>query len=50
VRRVLDQYKDFTMANQSTMISNNTYVEGEVANPPILPEIVVQKSIADPDT
>jgi hypothetical protein len=37
------------MVNQSTIQQNETYIEGEVINPPILLDVLAQKPIADPD-
>jgi hypothetical protein len=38
------------MGKQSISHTNNTYIEGEVINPPTVLDVLAQKSIANPDT
>jgi hypothetical protein len=38
------------MGNQSVSQTKGTYIEGEIINPPTELDVLVQKSIAYPDT
>jgi hypothetical protein len=50
VRRMPIRYKDYVMGNQTTLHNENTHIEGEVLNQPIIKDVIALKSITDPDT
>jgi hypothetical protein len=49
-RRLPNKFKDYVMGNQSTVDTDNTCIHGEIANPPVIPDIIAHKSVTDPDT